>query len=182
MIQLWQPKLNFPFISQFFTPRKGIVSRQPFSNSRQFGIQSLWRKKRWRHTGKEVKKILNSRLFQNRVWIWTLLQDLGSNTRKRYERTQFIRSLEFSLEGCYSLRRLATHLPETHQKLALQAIDGAIKFREGKPIGRVRPFRAPWMWAYQLDKHLRRSGNISRTFFQNCVCETSLRDGGNLQS
>ncbi len=157
LIQLWQPKLNLPFISQFFTPRKGIVQRQPFSNSRQFGIQTLWRKKRWRHTGKQVKKILNSKLFQNRVWIWTLLQDLGSNTRKCYDQTRFIRSLEFSLDGCYSLRRLATHLPETHQKLALQAIDGAIKFKKGKPIGKVRPLRAPWMSTYKLDKHLRQT-------------------------
>ena len=37
LIQLWQPKLNFPFISQMFIPRKGIIHRQPFSNSRQFG-------------------------------------------------------------------------------------------------------------------------------------------------
>ena len=43
LIQLWQPKLNFPFISQFFIPRKGIISKIPYSNTRQFGIASLWR-------------------------------------------------------------------------------------------------------------------------------------------
>ena len=155
LIQLWQPKLNFPFISQFFTPRKGIIQRQPFSNSRQFGFQSLWRRKRWKHTGKGVKRILNSRLFQSRVRVWALLQDLGSNTRKRFEQTQLIRSLGFTLEGCYGLRKLAVHLPETHQKLALQAIDGAIQFRRGKPAGKVRPLRAPWMLTHELDKHLR---------------------------
>ena len=55
LIQLWQPKLNFPFISQMFIPRKGIIHRQPFSNSRQFGIRTLWRKKRWKHTARTSK-------------------------------------------------------------------------------------------------------------------------------
>ena len=91
----------------------------------------------------------------NRVRIWSLLQDLGSNTRKRYERTQFIRSLHFSLQGCYGLRRLAQHLPETHQRLALQTIDGAIAFRRGKSIGRVRPFKSPWMLTHRLVSHVR---------------------------
>ena len=155
LIQLWQPKLNFPFISQMFIPRKGIIHRQPFSNSRQFGIRSLWRKKRWKHTGKNVKELLDSPLFLNRVRILSLLQDLGSNTRRRYEQTQFIRSLHFSLQGCYALRRLAQHLPETHQRLALQAVDGAIKFRRGKSIGKVRPFKSPWMLTHRLVSHVR---------------------------
>ncbi len=110
LIQLWQPKLNFPFISQFFTTRKGIIQRQPFSIPRQFGVQSLWRRKRWKHASKGVKKILHSHLFQSRVRLWALLQDLGSNTRKRNEQTQYIRSLDFTLEGVYGLRRLAVHL------------------------------------------------------------------------
>ena len=155
LIQLWQRKLNYPFISQFFTPRKGIVSKVPDSNTRQFGISTLWRKKRQKSTGKALRSILNAPLFQNRVRMWTLLQDLGSNTRRRYEQTQYIRSSAFSLEGCYALRRLGVHLPETHQKLALQAIDGAIHFRKGKSIGRVRPFRAPSMLSLQLDSHIR---------------------------
>ena len=155
LIQLWQPKLNFPFISQMFIPRKGIIHRQPFSNSRQFGIRTLWRKKRWKHTGKNIRALLHSPLFVNRVRLWSLLQDLGSNTRKRYEQTQFIRSLHFSLHGCYGLRRLAQHLPETHLRLALQAIDGAIAFRRGKSIGRVRPFKSPWLLTHRLTSHVR---------------------------
>ena len=155
LIQLWQPKLNYPFISQFFIPRKGIISKIPYSNTRQFGIASLWRKKRHKTTGKALRSVLCSPLFQSRVRMWTLLQDLGSNTRRRFEETQYIRSTAFSLEGCYALRRLGLHLPETHQKMALQAIDSAIRFRRGKPVGRVRPFRAPWMLSRQLDSHIR---------------------------
>ena len=92
LIQLWQPKLNYPFISQFFIPRKGIISKIPYSNTRQFGIASLWRRRRYKTTGKALRNILNSSLFQNRVRMWALLQDLGSNTRRRFEQTQYIRS------------------------------------------------------------------------------------------
>ena len=96
LIQLWQPKLNYPFISQFFIPRKGIISKIPYSNTRQFGIASLWRKKRHKSTGKALRSVLSSPLFQSRARMWTLLQDLGSNTRRRFERTQYIRSTAFS--------------------------------------------------------------------------------------
>ena len=137
LIQLWQPKLNYPFISQFFIPRKGIISKIPFSNTRQFGLATLWRKKRHKSTGKALRSILSPPLFQSRVRMWTLLQDLGSNTRRRFEQSQYIRSTAFNLGGCYALRRLGVHLPESHQKMALQAIVSAIRFRKGKPVGKV---------------------------------------------
>lgn len=69
-------------------PRKGIISKVPYSNTRQFGISTLWRKKRQQSTDKALRSILNAPLFQNRVRMWTLLQDLGSNTRRRYEQTR----------------------------------------------------------------------------------------------
>ena len=43
LIQLWQPRLNTPFIYQFSNCRKGLILRTKFSNSRQFGAFSLWR-------------------------------------------------------------------------------------------------------------------------------------------
>ena len=38
---------------------------------------------------------------------------------------------------------------------ALQAIDGAITFRRGKSIGRVRPFKSLWMLTHRLVSHVR---------------------------
>ena len=64
LIQLWQPQLNFSFFLSSLSP---IIHRQPFSNSRQFGIKSLWRKKRWRHTGQNIRKLLNSPLFLSKT-------------------------------------------------------------------------------------------------------------------
>ena len=40
LIQLWQPRLNTPFIYQFSNCRKGLILRTKFSNSRQFGAFS----------------------------------------------------------------------------------------------------------------------------------------------
>ena len=54
LIQLWQPRLNTPFIYQFFNCRKGLIARTKFSASRQFGAFSLWRKLRWRSTPHHV--------------------------------------------------------------------------------------------------------------------------------
>ena len=56
LIQLWQPKLNYPFISQFFIPRKGIISKIPYSNTRQFGIASLMAEKTIQVNWKSVEK------------------------------------------------------------------------------------------------------------------------------
>ena len=56
LIQLWQPRLNTPFIYQFFNCRKGIIQRTKFSGSRQFGTFSLWRKLiRWKSTPSHVR-------------------------------------------------------------------------------------------------------------------------------
>ena len=174
-------------------PRKGIISKVPYSNTRQFGIATLWRKKRQGSTGKALGNILNAPLFQNRVRMWTLLQDLGSNTRRRYEQTQYIRSSAVSLEGCYALRRLGVHLPETHQKLVLQAIDGAIHFRKGKT------WQSP-SFSGTLDAfptigfpHSTNSTNVvfwhqahcstmPCTILQTYLCEAPFTDGCHMQS
>ena len=54
LIQLWQPRLNTPFIYQFFNCRKGLIPRTKFSGSRQFGTFLLWRKLRWKSTPLQV--------------------------------------------------------------------------------------------------------------------------------
>ena len=84
LIQLWQPRLNTPFIYQFFNCRKGLISRTKFSNSRQFGAFSLWRKLRWQSTPQHLRRALHSPLFHRRVQLWEIIQDLGSNSVRRF--------------------------------------------------------------------------------------------------
>jgi len=84
LIQLWQPRLNTPFIYQFFNCRKGIITRSKFSHSRQFGAFSLWRKLRWSSTPLHLRRALHSPLFYRRVQLWEIIQDLGSNSVRRF--------------------------------------------------------------------------------------------------
>ena len=77
LIQLWQPRLNTPFIYQFFSCRKGLIARSKFSSSRQFGTFSLWRRLRWSSTPQHVRRALHSPLFHRRVRLWEITQDLG---------------------------------------------------------------------------------------------------------
>eukprot|EP00435_Cladocopium_sp_Y103_P040576 s1430_g11.t1 len=83
LIQEWQPRLNYPFICQFFHPRKGLLKRPAMSLNPQFGLATLWRKRRHKFTPAAVKEILGSARFQNRLAMWKLIHDLGSNIKRR---------------------------------------------------------------------------------------------------
>ena len=81
LIQLWQPRLNTPFIYQFFNCRKGLIPRTKFSSSRQFGFYSLWRKLRWKSTPPtQVRRALHSPIFGRRVSSPPLLGKLSKTS------------------------------------------------------------------------------------------------------
>ena len=87
-------------------------------------------------------------------------------------------------------RRFGVHLPETHQKLVLQTIDGAIHFRKGKTIGRVRPFRAfsTIGFPYSTNStnlvfwHQAHRCTMPWTILQTYLCEAPFTDGCHMQS
>ena len=144
LIQLWRPRLNTPFIYQFFNCRKGLIQRTKFSGSRQFGTLSLWRKLRWKST-------------PGQVWTsWEIIQDLGSNFVKRFHMEKRIRSNEFGQQGCYFIRRLANNLGEPQRSYAINAIDRALTFWKAKRVRKPTPLRAPWLLAPDWTRHLRR--------------------------
>ena len=80
LIQEWQPKLNFPFICQFYHPKKGLLKKPKLNINAQFGLATLWRRARHRFTPKIIKEILTSDRFQNRLHMWKLIHSFGSNT------------------------------------------------------------------------------------------------------
>ena len=159
VIQLWQPRLNTPFIYQFFNCRKGLIVQRPFSSTRQFGTFSLWRKLRWASTPQRVRATFYSKRFHDRTALWEVIQHLGSNSLKRFQMEKRIRSHEFGLHGCYFIRKLASNLSEPQRSYALNAIDRAIQFWKGKRVPRCLPLRAPWIlsptWSSGLRKLLR---------------------------
>ena len=46
LIQEWQPRLNYPFICQFFHPKKGPLKRPAMNTNAKFGLATLWRRAR----------------------------------------------------------------------------------------------------------------------------------------
>ena len=173
LIQLWQPRLNTPFIYQFFNCRKGLIARTKFSDSRQFGAFSLWRKLRWRSTPHHVRHALHSPLFHRRVQLWEIIQDLGSNSVRRFHMEKKLRSNEIGAQGCYFIRRLANNLGEPQRSYAINAIDRALTFWKAKRVKKPVPLRAPWLLGPNWTRDLRQllTSHVHRT---RC-CNTTLQ-------
>ena len=155
LIQEWQPRLNYPFICQFFHPRKGILKKPAMNSNAQFGLATLWHRAKHKFTPQVVKDILASDRFQNRLELWIIIQSLGSNTKARFEQTKMLRSNEGGLTLCYTLRRLANNIQEPYRTLSLQAIDASIRWWQGKPAPRASALRAPWSLSPNLQKTLK---------------------------
>ena len=156
IIQEWQPRLNYPFICQFFHPRKGILQKPALNTTAQFGLATLWRRAKHKFTPQLVRQILSSARFQTRLELWTIIHALGSNTKARFEQTNMLRSNDGGLTLCYALRRLANNIQEPFRTLSLNAIDASIKWWNGKPAPRATALRAPWSLTPNLQLHLKR--------------------------
>jgi hypothetical protein len=155
IIQEWQPRFNYPFICQFFHPRKGIFKKPALNTNVQFGLATLWRRAKHKFTPHLVRQILTSTRFQNRLELWTIIHALGSNTKARLEKTKILRSNDGGLTLCYALRCLANNIQEPFRTLSLNAIDTSIKWWNGKPAPRATALRAPWSLTPNLQLHLK---------------------------
>ena len=78
----------YPFIYQFFRPRKGILKKPALNTNAQFGLATLWRRSKHKFALQVVKDILASERFQHRLELWTIIHALGSNTKARFEQTK----------------------------------------------------------------------------------------------
>ena len=174
LIQEWQPRLNYPFICQFFHPRKGILKKPAMNTNAQFGLATLWRRSKHKFTPQVVKDILASERFQHRLELWTIIHALGSNTKARFEQSKMLRSRDGCLTLCYALRRLANNIQEPYRTLSLQAIDASIKWWQGKPAPRASALRAPWSLSPNLQRSLKqflRPGHLQVLAYQ-APCHT----------
>ena len=156
LIQEWQPRLNYPFICQFFHPKKGILKKPILNTNAQFGLATLWRRAKHKFTPQLVRQVLTSSRFQNRLELWTIIHALGSNTKARFEQTKMLRSNDGGLTLCYALRQLANNTQEPFRTLSLNAIDASIKWWHGKPAPRASALRAPWSLSPNLQPQLRK--------------------------
>ena len=156
LIQEWQPRLNFPFICQFYHPKKGLLKKPLLNTNAQFGLATLWRRAKHKFTPQLVRQVLMSSRFQNRLELWTIVHALGSNTKARFEQTKMLRSNDGGLLLCYALRRLANNTQEPFRTLSLTAIDASIKWWHGKPAPKASALRAPWSLSPNLQSQLKK--------------------------
>ena len=156
LIQEWQPRLNYPFICQFFHPKKGLLKKPLLNTNAQFGLATLWRRAKHKFTPQLVRQVLTSSRFQNRLELWTIIHALGSNTKARFEQTKMLRSNDGGLTLCYALRRLANNTQEPFRTLSLNAIDASIQWWRGKPAPKATALRAPWCLAPDLQQTLKK--------------------------
>eukprot|EP00435_Cladocopium_sp_Y103_P059821 s1366_g21.t1 len=132
----------------------------------QFGLATLWRKRRHRFTPTVVKEILGSARFQNRLAMWKLIHDLGSNTKSRFEATKCLRSHDGGLTMTYALRRLACNIQEPFRTMSIQAIDTTIAWWKGKPPPKAAAIRLPWSLSPDLERTVSR---FLRQWFQEVI-------------
>eukprot|EP00435_Cladocopium_sp_Y103_P053382 s2195_g17.t1 len=149
LIQEWQQaRFNFPLICQLFHPRKDLLKRPAAASNPQFGLATLCRRKL---TPQLVKEVLNSPRFQNRLAMWRVIHDLGSNTKCCFEATP-----QSGLTMTCAVRRLASKAQEPFRALSLQALDATITWWQGKAARKAAAARIPWALSPSLEKTLTR--------------------------
>ena len=110
----------------------------------------------------QVRRALHNPIFGRRVQLWEIIQDLGSNSVKRFHMEKRLRSNEIGQQGCYFIRRLASNLGKPQRSYATNAIDRALTFWKAKRVRKPVPLRAPWLLAHI---GLVTSGNFSLLTF-----------------
>ena len=143
-IQELQPSLIFGFIERHFRPRAGFIRQLDFSQSRHMGFATIWRKRRRLRLPIALQQAFLAKRMSNRLDLWRLLGDLGSNTLRRFDAIRYIRSRDFPHAALYILHRIATHLPEPHHQACISAIRSSLRFRGLIPPSPSRPMLAPF--------------------------------------
>ena len=108
------------------------------------GFATIWRKRRRLRLPIALQQAFLAKRMSNRLDLWRLLGDLGSNALRRFDAIRYIRSRDFPHAALYILHRIATHLPEPHHQACISAIRSSLRFRGLIPPGPSRPMLAPF--------------------------------------
>ena len=152
LIQTLQPPLNYPYIAQWFSPKRGIVGSHNLGKISHDGLGRLYRKRRKAATLPSrlgyppiVAAVVESPVFRDKENTWRLLAQLGSNTLARFEASKQIRSHAFDFATLCLLHKLAQHLPVHLASSAKQAIQQAIRFKGFEPPPHGCPLVIPFL-------------------------------------
>ena len=127
LIDLWQTKLNFPYINKFLSHKALGFCRVRPSTKHGYSAngERLFRKVRKRL---KTKKVFRSKTLKGQS-AWRILLNLSSLTARSYEAEKLIRSNQITEFELYGLYRLASNLEQPHQSKAISAIRSALLFR-----------------------------------------------------
>ena len=161
-IQDLQPALNFPFIQQWFCPRRGIFTSRNAGKPHTLGFGRVFRKLRKAQTrpGRflfppRTQAIFELPGFRDREEMWQLLCDLGSNTSVRFEAEKRHRTNAYNLAALCSLRKKSMCLPVHLQMSACKAIDSALRFKGFEPPRLSAPLTIPFLSGPKLRSVMR---------------------------
>ena len=108
------------------------------------GFATIRRKRRRLRLPIALQQAFLAKRMSNRLDLWRVLGDLGSNTLRRFDAIRYIRSRDFPHAALYILHRIAAHLPEPHRQACISAIRSSLRCRGLIPPGPSRPMLAPF--------------------------------------
>ena len=127
LIQRWQPRLNFPFIS-LFLERKALGFRT--SSQRRRSVAFRFGKRLW---AKLRKRLFGSRLpvsiCVSRQQAWEYVFDLQSATRAAFDAARTLRSAKVTDQEVYALLKLTHALEQPGRAKVLGFFRSICKFR-----------------------------------------------------
>ena len=144
--QQLQPKLNHPYIAPYMRRSLRLIHRQ--GRSKATGFRSIWAKIRRKMLPPKMQDIYSCHTFTSQVDTWTLLCDLSSNTKRRFDGIRNLLKSQTSTTGIYGLCRMANNMSNVHKQAAIKALKVVLRKRRlqapkpSKPI-LVQPLMHP---------------------------------------
>ena len=157
LIQVWQPKLNHPWITRFLKLKDtGYVYRPTSSSSHTFS--SIGRRLFQRLRRKHLPHIFQPKRRTasiSHVDAWNIIYDLISNSLASFTAAKHIRSNAVSPLQLYALYRLANNLEQPHRSIARSSISKALKFRQLSIPRCNKPLSVPFLSQPSFSMQLR---------------------------
>ena len=136
-IQQLQPKLNHPRIAPHMRRSLRFIHRQ--GQSQATGFRSIWAKIRRKRLPPRMQDIHNCHTFTSQVGTWSLLCDLSSNTKRRFDGIRSLLRSKTSTTGIYGFCRVAGNMSNVHKQAVQKALKGVLRKRRLQPPKPSKP-------------------------------------------
>ena len=130
LIQRWRPRLNFPLILKLgVTKPEAAVSSAVLQGYMTHGTRLAHRLRKHLYARK-VLDFYDPSLSQQ-SHMWAILNTLSHCDSRAFDMSKQLRSLQFSLEHCYCLCRLAANMDEPPRSRVRASLAKVINFKGG---------------------------------------------------